>query len=157
MRGADVSRCDGDDVLRCRDGSLLTATGCVPEGEVVARKNHVVYCGMGQTIDNGACHSCSVQRCRECFNATNCAVCNGFPQEDGQFRKPARMPPSRRTAVTSAAKRGGLRQGERASRVTCSVRSASCAMLGGACPARTPLSLPRGSVVPAPSVPRPTA
>ena len=39
---ADVSRCNVDDVLMRRDGSLHTATGCVPEGEVVARKNHAV-------------------------------------------------------------------------------------------------------------------
>ena len=59
-KGEDVSRRDGDDVLLCRDGSLLTATGCVPEVEVVARKNHAVYCWRGQAIDNRACQSCSV-------------------------------------------------------------------------------------------------
>ena len=42
MQRADVCRCNGDDILLCRDGSLHTATGSVPEGEVVARKNHAV-------------------------------------------------------------------------------------------------------------------
>ena len=123
-KGPDVSRCDGDDVLLCRDGALLTATGCVPKGDVVARKNHVVYCGRGQTIDNGACQSCSVPRCKECFNATHCAVCNGFPQEDGQCREPH---PS--AAVTTNGGDISCKEGWFASGATCQ----SCHTFGAQC------------------------